>query len=115
MDTGEERARVLAERAEILSLLRDAEAAGLRDREAENDPADPTDPPDRTQPVAAKGTDDAVAASLRGRLAVLDGALHRLDYERFGRSADSGQPIPGERLDADPPAEVAVDEARTRR
>jgi RNA polymerase-binding transcription factor DksA len=112
MDTGEERARVLAERAEILSLLRAAEAAGPRHREADNEPGDPAD---RAQPMVAEGSDDTVAASLRERLAVLDGALHRLGGETPGRSVGSGQPIGCERPDTGPAARLAVDEARARR
>jgi DnaK suppressor protein len=112
MDADEARARVLAERAEIQGLLRDAESAGQLDREAENETGDIAD---RAQPLAAEGMDDAIADSLRERLAVLDRALQRMDDGTFGRSVRSGQPIPDGRLDADPAAEVTTEEARTRR
>jgi DnaK suppressor protein len=56
--------------------------------------------------------DDAVAESLRDRLAALDRALRRLDDGSYGRSVQSGLPIPDERLDADPAAELTIEEAR---
>jgi len=111
MDADEARARVLAERAEIQGLLTDAEAAGQQDREAENETGDIAD---RAQPLTAEGMDDAIADTLRERLAVLDRALQRLDDGTFGRSVRSGLPIPDQRLDADPAAEVTAEEARTR-
>jgi DnaK suppressor protein len=111
VDADEARARVLAERAEIQGLLRDAEAAGQQDRETANETGDIAD---SAQPLAAQGMDDAIAESLRQRLAVLDRALRRLDDGTFGRSVRSGLPIPDERLDADPAAEVTVEEAEAR-
>jgi DnaK suppressor protein len=111
MDADRARERVLAERAEIRSLLGDVEAAAQQDREAENETGDIAD---RAQPLAAEGMDDAVAGSLRDRLAALDRALQRLDDGTFGLSTRSGRPIPDERLEADPAAEVTVEEARDR-
>jgi DnaK suppressor protein len=111
MDEDKARARLRAERAEVAGLLAGAEAAGTQDRESENDTgADIADP---AQPLAAEGMDDAIAESLRGRLAVIDRALGRLDAGSYGRSVRSGLPIPDERLDADPAAELTVEEARS--
>jgi DnaK suppressor protein len=56
--------------------------------------------------------DDAIADSLRDRLAALDRALKRLDDGTYGRSVRSGVPIPADRLEADPAAELTVEEAR---
>ncbi|HUK71098.1 MAG TPA: hypothetical protein VLW50_20430 [Streptosporangiaceae bacterium] len=111
MDEARARARVGAERAEVQRLLADAEAAGQQDRAAESETGDIAD---RAQPLAAEGMDDAVAASLRERLAALDRAQQRLDDGTFGRSVRSGLPIPDERLEADPAAELTIDEARAR-
>ncbi len=108
MDADQARARLLAEHAEVTGLLKDADAAGQQDREAENETGDIAD---AAQPLTAEGIDDAVAASLRDRLAALDRALRRLDDGSYGRSVRSGQPIPDERLDADPAAELTVEEA----
>ena len=108
MDADQARARLRAERAEVNDLLKDVESAGQQDREAERETGDIADP---AQPLAAQGLDDAIAVSLRDRLAALDRALRRLDDGTYGRSVRSGQPIPDERLDADPAAELTVEEA----
>jgi DnaK suppressor protein len=42
---------------------------------------------------------------------VLDRALQRIDDRSYGRSIRSGVPIPDERLEADPAAELTVQEA----
>jgi DnaK suppressor protein len=109
MDEDRARARIRAERAEVQSLLRDTEAAGQQDRAAEDETGDITD---SAQPLTAQGMDDAVASSLRDRLAALDRAEHRLDEGTFGRSVRSGLPIPDDRLEADPAAELTIEEAR---
>ena len=43
---------------------------------------------------------------------VIDRALHRLDDGTYGRSVLSGKPIPDERLEADPAAELTIEEAK---
>ena len=75
------------------------------DHVAERDASDPA------QPLAEQGVDDAVAAGLRDRLAALDRALERVEDGSYGRSIRSGVPIPDERLEADPAAELTVQEA----
>jgi len=114
MDNEEARKRLLAERAEVEGLLRDTERAGREDRETEVTEAETGDIADAAQPLTAEGQDDAVAESLRDRLAALDRALKRLDDGTYGRSVRSGLPIPPERLEADPAAELTVEEARAR-
>jgi DnaK suppressor protein len=112
LDHKEARARLLAERAEVMSLLADAERSGWQDRESEQETGDIADP---AQPLAAQGEDDAIAESMRDRLAALDRALKRLDDGSYGRSVRSGLPIGDERLDADPAAELTIEEARAAR
>ncbi|HEV3289035.1 MAG TPA: hypothetical protein VG123_08580 [Streptosporangiaceae bacterium] len=109
MDHEQARKRLLAERAEVMDLLADTEQSGWEDREAEQETGDIADP---AQSLTAQGMDDAVAESLRDRLAALDRALRRLDDGSYGRSVQSGLPIPDERLDADPAAELTIEEAR---
>ncbi len=109
MDEDRARARLLAERAEVQTLLKDTEAAGQQDRAAENETGDIADP---AQPLTAEGMDDAIVASLRDRLAALDRAQQRLDGGTYGRSTRSGLPIPDERLEADPAAELTFEEAQ---
>ena len=105
-----DRARVLleTERKRVEALV-----AGLRvdrsdDRAAEEDAADWSDP---AQPLTSEGTDDAVAASLDMRLQAIERAEQRLVAGTYGRSVLSGALIPDERLEADPAAELTVDEA----
>lgn len=102
-----ERAQSLleAERAQVQRLLADLGTAQTDDHVAERDASDPA------QPLAEQGVDDAVAAGLRDRLAALDRALERVEDGSYGRSIRSGVPIPDERLEADPAAELTVQEA----
>jgi DnaK suppressor protein len=112
MDKDRARALLRGERNEVAVLLKGTEAAGLEDRAAQNEAGDIADP---AQPLSAEGMDDAIAESLRDRLAALDRALQRLDDGTYGRSIRSGLPIPDERLEADPAAELTFDEAQARR
>jgi DnaK suppressor protein len=108
MDTDRARAQLTAERAEVTTLLNDTEQAGDADRDAE---AETGDIADAAQPLSAEGMDDAIAESLRDRLSAIDRALQRLDAGTYGLSVRSGKPIPDERLEADPAAELTVEEA----
>ena len=105
----ERRARELlqAERARLEQLLHGREDAALADRAAVDEPAGFNDP---AQPLTAEATDDAIAESIRARLAAVHRAEQRLEAGTFGRSIRSGRPIPDERLEADPAAELTVDE-----
>jgi DnaK suppressor protein len=111
MDEERARARLLTERAEVQALLNGAEQAGAQDRAAEMETGDMAD---AAQPLSAEGLDDSIADTLRDRLAALDRALKRLDDGSYGLSVRSGQPIPEERLDADPAADLTVAEAAER-
>jgi DnaK suppressor protein len=109
MDETVARERLTAERADVAQLLRDAEAAASADREVEGEPGDYAD---SAQPLTAQGMDEAMAASFRNRLDAIDRALKRLDEGTYGRSIRSGAPIPDARLEADPAAELTIEEAR---
>jgi DnaK suppressor protein len=111
MDHDQARARLLAERAEVADLLADAESAGQQDRETEDEEA-AVYVSDAAQPLTEEGIDDAVADSMRERLAAIDRALRRLDDGTYGHSVRSGLPIPDDRLEADPAAELTIEEAR---
>ena len=112
MDQGVARERLTAERAEVARLLRDAVSAGEQDRETEV--GETGDYADSAQPLTAQGMDDAIAEGFRARIAAIDRALRRLDQGTYGKSILSGHAIPDERLDADPAAELTIEEARTR-
>jgi DnaK suppressor protein len=111
MDTDRARTLLIAERDEVRSLLKDTEAAGRDDRVAEVD-SEAEDIEDAALALTEEGEDDAIAESLRDRLDAIERALHRLDDGTYGRSVRSGKPIPDERLEADPAAELTVEEAR---
>jgi DnaK suppressor protein len=99
-----------AERAEVERLLRETVATGTEDREAVADAAD-ADPGDLAQPRTEEQVDSAIVASLHERLAAIDRADQRLSDGTFGRSVLSGEPIPDERLEVAPTAELTVAEA----
>jgi len=112
MDENRARDLLSAQRAEAESLLKAIQETGQADREAEDDTGDISDP---AQPLTAEGMDDAIAESLRDRLAAIDRAEQRLASGTYGLSVRSGQPIPDARLEADPSAELTVEEATARR
>jgi DnaK suppressor protein len=111
MDENRARSLLQAERAEVQSLLAGSEQAGEEDRESEDEEGG-VDSVDPATSLTAEGMDDAIAESMRDRLATIDRALRRLDDGSYGRSVRSGAPIPDERLEADPAAELTVEEAR---
>jgi DnaK suppressor protein len=111
MDQDRARALLTAERDEVTKLLQDAERAVEADRETETEQG-AGDSVDFAQPLEEEGEDSAIAERMRDRLAAIDRALRRLDEGSYGRSVRSGKPIPDERLEADPAAELTVEEAR---
>jgi len=113
MDESRARALLRAERAEVAELLQEAERAEGSERESVDDI--PGDFEDAGELLTEVDEDEAVAGDLRDRLAVIDRALARLESGTYGRSVLSGKPIPDERLEADPAAELTVDEARAQR
>jgi len=109
MDQDRARAQLTAERTDVAALIEGAETAARQARLAQHEVGDSADP---AQALTDEGVGTAVAASLRERLAAIDRALGRLDAGTYGRSVRSGQPIPDERLGADPAAELTIEEAR---
>jgi DnaK suppressor protein len=112
MDENRARALLRAERAEVAVLLRDTEEEARVDDQASDIPEDFGD---AGLPLTEEAEDEAVAAQLRERLDAIDRALARLEAGTYGRSVLSGKPIPDERLEADPAAELTVEEARAAR
>jgi DnaK suppressor protein len=103
MDQARARALLAGERARLQRLL---QAATSQPQAAEL--GDEVDDADRRN---AEQTDLAVDRLLRARWAALERAEARLAAGTYGRSVRSGQPIPDERLEADPLAELTVAEA----
>jgi DnaK suppressor protein len=112
MDESRAREVLRAERSEVAALLREAEAATDADHGVNVGPGDYGD---AALPLTEQAEDEAVAGDLRERLAAIDRALARLEAGTYGRSVLSGQPIPDERLEADPAAELTIEEARAQR
>jgi DnaK suppressor protein len=113
MDEDRARALLSARRTEVEQLLKATLEEGQENRESEDDTAADVD--DQAQPLAAENMDDAIAESLRDRLAAIARAEQRLRDGTYGRSILSGQPIPDARLEAEPTAELTVEEAAAQR
>ena len=112
MDDDEARTLLRDERRRVEDLL-DATLQNARDdRDAANDDSDEGDIADPAQALNVEQVDDAIVASLRDRLAAIARAEQRLEDGTYGRSVRSGDPIPDERLRADPAAELTVQEAQ---
>jgi DnaK suppressor protein len=109
VDMDEARARQLLadERTRVEGLLRDLTEASEEDRATTRDTGDIADP---AQPLTDEQGADAIAAGLRERLAAIERAEARLADGTYGVSIRSGAPIPDERLEADPAAELTVEE-----
>lgn len=106
-----DRARELltAETSRVHELLTSSRQDRARDRASENDEIAVSD---AAEPLIAEGIDDAVAETLEQRLEALGRAEQRLAAGTFGRSVVSGDIIPDDRLEADPTAELTIEEAR---
>jgi DnaK suppressor protein len=112
MDESRARALLRAERAEVATLLRETEDEESQDEQA---PDSPQDFGDQGLVLTEEEDSGDVAEQLRERLAAIDRALARIEAGNYGLSVLSGKPIPDERLEADPAAELTVDEARAQR
>ena len=66
---------------------------------------------DRAEPITSEEGSDAVAAGLTERLQAIERAEARLAAGTYGRSVQSGAAIPDAGLEADPAAELTVEEA----
>jgi DnaK suppressor protein len=108
----DERARTLlaAERSRVEELLRQTAHAGSDDRDEANEGGDMADPAQR---LTAEQGDDAVTEGLNLRLRAIESAELRLAAGNYGYSIRSGTPIPDARLEADPAAELTVEEAQS--
>jgi DnaK suppressor protein len=112
MDEARARQLLADERTRVEGLLRDLTEAADEDRAASRETGDLADP---AQPLTDEQGADAVAAGLRNRLAAIERAEVRLADGTYGRSVQSGTPIPDERLEADPAAELTVEEEAAQR
>lgn len=108
MDDDRARALLQEERQRVERLIAATRDDASSDRAEADETGDMTDPAER---LIAEGLDDAVAGGLQDRLEAIERAEQRLSEGTYGRSVRSGLPIPDARLEADPAAELTVEEA----
>lgn len=108
MDLAQARELLLTKQEELRELIAGTTSDQRNDREAAEEAGDMTD---SAIPLDAQAVDDAVAESLTDRLARVERALQRIADGSYGKSVLSGAPIPDARLEADPAAELTVEEA----
>ena len=104
MDTARARELLAAERDRIERAL-----AQLRHQDT-GEPADEFDPANLGSELYQDELDEGLGDDLREQLAAVERAEARLAAGTYGRSIESGKPIPDERLEAIPTAERTVEE-----
>jgi DnaK suppressor protein len=97
---------------ELLARERERIERGLArlGHEDTGEPADEEDPGNLASDLYQDELDEGLADDLREELAAVERAEARLAAGTFGRSIESGKPIPDERLEALPTAERTADE-----
>jgi len=108
LDEAKARALLAEERRRLEALLVATRQDAASDREAVGGSGDIADP---AVALTAEEGDDATTESLVARLEAVSRAEDRLREGTYGRSVRSGLPIPDARLEADPAAELTVEEA----
>jgi DnaK suppressor protein len=108
VDNDRARELLAAERAEIEEALREAAIEP-------NDELSTTEMADDATDTYQNEFDQGRIDDLRDRLAAVDRAEERLRQGTYGRSVESGKPIPDERLEVSPTAERTVEEEAHRR
>lgn len=104
MDAARAHELLAAERDRIERAL-----AQLRHEET-GEPADEFDPANLGSELYQDELDEGLGDHLREQLAAVERAEARLAAGTYGRSIESGKPIPDERLEAIPTAERTVEE-----
>ena len=105
MDDARARELIAAERQRIERALADLE----RDEDGELSHVD-QHPADQGSELFEQERDEGLSDRLREELASVDRAEQRLQAGTYGRSVESGDPIPDERLEVVPTAERTVEE-----
>ena len=106
MDPDRARELLQAERTRIERAL--GQAAHQDDAE----PADEVDPGNLASDLYQDELDEGLRDDLEAQLAAVERAEARLAAGTYGLSVRSGEPIPDERLEVRPTAELTVDEER---
>src|SRR5437870_6073571 len=108
MDAGRARELLMAERERIERAL------SRLGRQDDGEPADEYDPANLAADLYQDELDEGLEEDLREQLAAVERAEARLAAGTYGLSIESGQPIPDERLEALPTAELTAEEERAR-
>ena len=108
MDPDRARELLAAERRRI-----ERELAGLGRRNGEPEDED-IEEGDQATDLYQDELDDSRGRDLRDQLEAVERAEARLEAGTYGLSVRSGEPIPDERLEARPTAELTVEEERAR-
>jgi DnaK suppressor protein len=106
MDDDRARELLIAERERIEKAL---SRLGHQD---DGEEADDIDPANLATDLYQDEFDAGLAEDLRGQLAAVERAEERLAAGTYGLSVSSGEPIPDERLEIVPTAELTADEER---
>ena len=107
METERARELLAAERARVERAL------SRLGHEDDAEEADEYDPANRAADLYQDEFDEGLEGDLREQLAAVERAEQRLAAGTYGRSIESGEPIPDERLEAIPATErTAEEEAR---
>lgn len=76
----------------------------------EEPPRDDQHPADRASDLLEEGIETGLAEDMSEELAMVERAERRLEEGTYGLSVESGEPIPDERLEAVPHAELTAEE-----
>jgi DnaK suppressor protein len=98
-------------RAERLRIERALVTRGHQDDAEE---ADDQDPGNLASDLYQDELDEGLRSDLEAQLAAVERAEQRLAAGTYGLSVESGDPIPDERLEIHPTAELTVEEERAR-
>lgn len=85
-----------------------------RERQDDAEESDGDDPGNLASGLYQDELDEGLRGDLEARLAAVDRAEERLAAGTYGLSVQSGEPIPDERLEIFPAAELTVEEERAR-
>ena len=98
-------------RAERLRIER---ALVTREHQDDGEDVDVADPGNLASDLYQDELDEGLREDLRAQLAAVERAEDRLVAGTYGLSVESGEPIPDERLEVYPTAELTVEEERAR-
>ncbi len=106
METARAKELLAAERAEVEAAIAALEREGPEEGDARHEPGD-----EDSEGLYQDEFDAGRLADLKERLAAVERAEERLAAGTYGLSVRSGEPIPEERLEASPTAELTVEES----